>query len=318
MNRINKHISLLSSLLMLLILSGSCINDDLSDCPSGRYLHFETINTKYTFQDIVETVDLYIYDGNELADTKTYTRQDIQSMGYKVYLDERPSGTQFHYVAIVNQTEDYYQTIDSENLETMFTELASSRGDSLPDLFHGAKDILFEYRLHGTTDTIYLKKNTNKINLYVGFEGYELPEESTLNSYIQGKNGQYDSENKPVEKTRYTYQPYRWTMGTGEYDYDSHFTTMRLWIGSDTDITLEKHDSPVSPLRSEQVQQLYKLNIVEELAKVVAGNGEYLYNTDEKLELEDEFDIILLLDGNFVVLELIINDWVVINNNVPL
>ncbi|MDH6306321.1 hypothetical protein M2463_002989 [Parabacteroides sp. PH5-13] len=316
----NRQRSLFSSILILLLFLGSCINDDLSECPSGRYLHFETLNGKYSFRDVVETVDLYIYKGNSLVETKRYSRGEIQATGYKIYLNDRPNGTELRYVALVNQAEDCYHTTGSETLEGMLTGLVSSETDSLADLYHGTKDILFEHRSAGVADTIYLKKNTNKINLYVGFDGYELPQGSTLHSYIQGRNGQYDSENKPVENSRYTYHPYRWALGGEEsrYDYDAHFTTLRLWIGADTDLSIEKQNTAVSPLRATEAQLLYRLNIVEELAKVVSSGGTYLYDTNEKLELEDEFDIILLLDGNFVVLELIINDWVVISNRVPL
>ncbi len=321
MNKISKQLLyLLICILTFIILFGSCINEDMSNCPSGRYLHFETINKKYEFKDIVEKVDLYIYDGEELVDKKTYSRAEIEASDYKIYLDERPNGMELHYIALINEFDDYFRTVDADHKETLQTAIVAAKGDSvknrLPNIFHGAKDILFSNKLLGIPDTIYLKKNTNDINLFVAFKGYELPSSSHLSSFICGSNGKYNYDNQPIETTTYTYLPYTAALGSGEYDYNSHFTTMRLWIGADTDIRLEKKDEVLSPL-APAVETLHRLNITEELAKVTV-NGEYIYNTDEKLEAEDEYDITIILDGNFVVLELVINDWVIVRNGVPL
>lgn len=315
----NRFFKIVPGFFLFTLLMGSCINDDLSNCTVERYLHFETLNKKYNFKDIVEKVDLYIYDGDELINTKTYSRTDIQATDYKIPLYGYPGKTKLHYIALVNQSETCYHTINTEQKKDLLTEILPAQGDSvknrLSNIFHGAKYIDFDYSTANTSDTIYLKKNTNNINLFVSFDGYELPENNYLKSFISGSNGKYDYENTPITDTKYTYLPYNSKVNDKQYAYTSQFTTMRLWIGADTEIKLEKEDFTGSPVITESVQ---KLNITEVLAKIVDSNKEYLYNTNEKLEKEDEYNIFITLDGSFVIMDLTINNWFVIKGGVGL
>lgn len=316
----NKRLHIQWGLLALVFIMGSCINDDLSDCPVNKYLYFETLNSKYTFREVVEKVDLYMYDGDKLVDTKTYSRTDIQATDYKIPLYDYPNKSERWCIALVNQTENCYRTVNADQIQTLQTELIATEGDTvknrISDLFHGAKGLYFEYP-HTMTDTIYLKKNTNDINLFVSFDGYKLPSGSRLDAVLSGTNGQYDSDNNPVKITRYTYLPYNQNVNDGPYAFTAHFTTMRLWIGGDKEIRLDKES--VSDTGGPNARKmLHKLNVTEVLAQITGPNGDYLYDTNEKLEAEDVFNIFITLDGNFVILELKINDWFLIKDGIKI
>jgi len=294
-----------------MLILGSCINDDLSNCWYGRHLHFQTINNKYEFKSVVEKVDLYIYNKNgNLEEIKTYYKEELRSSDYKIYISDEHKKTEYEYIALVNQM-DYYQTNNYEEMKTFVTEIIADNKNivknKLTDIFYGSKTIDFDNKI-SDTDTIYLIKNTNNINLSVKYEEGVLQNEESLNTYINGTNGKYDVENKPTGGVLYTYLPYSGETMQTMSDYK--FTTMRLWRGGDATVYIEKHPNE----NIENVTHRQFLNITETLASVTGTDGEKLYDTNEKLERYDEFDIEVFLDSNFAIAKIIIGDWEYIYN----
>lgn len=296
----NKRIIL--SLASALLFLGSCIKEDLSRCPQGKYIVFETINPKYPFGQIVSKVDLYLYDDREtLVGRYTYSREQLQADGLRARLPKQPDGNYF-LVALVNH-EDCFATTGAETRSTLRTGVKTEAGDSvsfkLADIYHGCKDISFVSSTSESRDKVYLSKNTNNVNLTVELRDADNPQATAalLSTAVTGTNGTYDSRNTPVGTGKLTYLPHTTKAVSALHD----FRTMRMWIGDDLTVHARRTDNG-------QQQSL-------PLTGTLSGmeiDGYKPYDTDEKLELEDEFDIHVVFDGQMTIVALKINDWYLI------
>ncbi|MDL2230277.1 FimB/Mfa2 family fimbrial subunit, partial [Alistipes sp. OttesenSCG-928-L06] len=161
--------------------------------------------------------------------------------------------------------------------------------------------------------TANVTKHTNHINLKVRFEDYTPPAASRLNAYIEARNGEYHYVGHSCRDNTYkTYVPHQ-QGPTLDSPTDFRMTTLRLWHGEQEDIRLYVRETRSADPNQTRV---VSLNLAEELAKVKNNVGEYLYNTNEKLEFHDEYDIILTLGPDFVVVGLTIANWSVIGGGV--
>lgn len=156
---------------------------------------------------------------------------------------------------------------------------------------------------------MYLSKNTNNIHLTVHMSDGAVPASAQVDAYMHGCNGLYDSQNKAKGNTMVTYLPHASSkVVTSTYD----FTTLRLWIGDDLTMKIEQNES------GKQAVPLATIPVTQWLAELENDNGEKLYDTDDKLEMEDEFNIEISLDGKAVIIGVKINGWYLIKPNVDL
>lgn len=294
-----KYILILLSFLFTIT---GCIDEDYSDCEKGIYINFKTLNPKYEYTEIVENVEIHLYDvQNNLVNNYTYSRNQLEGSEYKAYIPEQKAGN-YSTVAVVNMS-DSYKISNKEYENSFLLEVLTDPKDSiqkkLPDIYHSIKEISFG-RLNPQDELMELSKNTNHIDVTVIFEDDILSPGKKLNAYIKGSNGIYNANNKSVGKTPITYCAH-FNEKKEDDSYLFSFTTLRLWIGDDLKLSIVEEGEETSRILNE-------LMITEEIAKLTNSSGEKIYDTDEKLEFEDEFKIKIMID-NTGMIGLKINDW---------
>lgn len=294
------------------------MSDCVTDIPGGgeetetdsRVLYFKTIPEKYQFEEIVESVRLYVYDDDENRYLKTFrdvTAEELLSSAYGVILsewEELPDNNNYHIIGVLNLNE-HYEISGHEALDSYETRIVRDENHEISD---DLNDIFIGYiRLDPITktvyeDTIYLEKLTNRIYLTVEFFDFELPAGTELISYITGSNSEYNYLNNSLGYTTMTYKPH--TYGAEhESMFKFELTTGKLYLEDDLVLWIEMYDVLGRKVGEQSI------NLTDRIAETQDDNGNYLYNTNQKLQEEDEFYLYLLIDGNFEIIEFNVNDW---------
>lgn len=87
-----------------------------------------------------------------------------------------------------------------------------------------------------------------------------------------------------------------------------------MYIGDDLEVLIKRYEDE----NAESVQEV-SFMLTEYISQLVDGDGYYLYSTDEDLELqEDPFVVRILLDCDFAIAEITVNNWFVIKPGVDL
>jgi hypothetical protein len=290
--------------------------EDDSNCPKGKFLHFKTVNPKYRFEEVVESVDLYVYrqDGS-LTGKYHYSKESLEASGFEAYLPQQPVGD-YTVVALVNRNEANYNVSQDSNMKGMSTNIITVPNDTVnvrpADLYHACKPISFVTSSQ-QKDTMFLVKNTNNVTVTLEFAGWGKdappPSDVKYGVFLTGSNGTYNYENRPSGNTRITYMPYKQEESSVVCEY--RMTTMRLWRNSDLMVYVVEKRPGKPPVKR------IGLVLTDELAKIIDSNGIKRYDTDEKLALEDEFYLKFMFDGPLLVgFEL--NGWFLIKPDVSL
>ena len=300
-NRMKKSIITLLALAALLL--KACFKDDLSDCPANLQLYFESVITKYKYEEVTNRLDLYLYNGADaLAGIYSYSQEELKEINYRPVL---PLGTCERYtlLALVNAGDDYIVT-RAEQLNTFKVSLRTTVGDTVKkkqeDLFFARKEI--QNTEPGSSgrwiyETLPLYKNTNHIFVNVTIESPDNSQLHALQAYIQGNNGSFNNQNNCYPISNRVYLPHKTTIETGSINIQYQFTTMQ--IRTDSDLILFFHENE---------EEMLKLIIMDQLSKV--------YDTNEKLEKEDVFYLDLILKNDYTIIELQVNGWYTIQSGV--
>jgi len=308
----NKYASI--CLLFLFLTMQSCIKDDLSHCglKEQSFIWFKSINPKYNYAEIAQQVNLYLYDEQlQFAGELVYTQEELKQSQAKIYIPAEKKGA-YTIIALVNLS-DKYEIFDTERLVTWKGSLHRGTGYEdisykLPDIYHSMKKISFHADQKQQEDTLYLVKNTNHIRLIV-----ECSSQGKLDSiqpYIYGSNTMFSYENRLLGDRMVTYHPHTTTKQPGISEYS--LTTMLLRTGGDASLYFKA----LNPDGSYTDRKLF--NITERLANVKNNNDGKVYDTDQKLAYEDEFEFKVVLDNSSQIMHLIINDWYVIKDYVEI
>lgn len=300
-----KYILLL--LLPLLALCAGCTEEDYRNCPAGQYISFEPKNPKHNYREVVQTADLYYYDSSgSLAAEHHYTRAQLRSGDYAAYVPRMDAG-EYTLVAIINHS-DKIELRDKATIRALYSEIRDDVVMSCPENFFAAVEQVTVPAGYAIQEhTMKIAKHNNNINLTVRFENYTMPAAASLDAYLYGQNGTcsyYDMyPSSPLSCGR-TFR--------GQPVAADRFliTTMRIWREADMKLTVTENRGTRADSRS------VTLDLIEELGKVKNSAGEYLYDTTEKLEYNDEYDIVLTLGPDFVVVGLTINNWSIIDDGV--
>jgi len=293
---------------MLLILLTGCYKDDNSDCPEGRYIYFNSVMNKYDYEDVAECVHLYLYDNQgKLADTYSFSTQQLEASGYKVQLPFYTPGD-YTLVAQVNYSDEHYAVTGHDDLSSFRSSIQCGPSDLQNDIWHGYRTIRFDrYSIaRQECDTVDVYKNTNNFEVYVRFKDGSIPQRKNITAYMEGSNGMVGYNNNCIAGSLRTYRPYT----TMESNHQYSFRTMNLNTDSDLALYLEAADMT-------RASQSVSLPIASYLAQIKDAGGNYLYKTQAQLDQEDRFEIIVTLDdngpgGNLQIIGLIINGWALI------
>lgn len=290
----------------------------MSKCPSGRYIIFQAINPKHNLNTMGKTLDLLFYgEDNRLVERFHYTKEregDFRSDG-AVFVPTLPEGT-YTTLALFNHDPACYGIFDEERYDEIYSKVSADTVKTPPaDLFVGTKPISFNKgEEHITLITMRMAKHTNNVNLKIVFQDYTPPTGATLSSYIYGDNGMFDYSDYACIKNNYrTYLSYNGKTSGSGFETNYKIKTMSLWLDSDIQLVVEEE---IPWTRGATTKRSIKINLVEELKKVKNDKGELLYDTDEKLEYNDEYDITMTIGPNFIMLGLTIDDWAIIGGGV--
>lgn len=302
-------------LLLLPLILGSCISEDLSNCPTGRYIRFQPKNKKHNLREMENTLDLLLYGkDNKLVERFHYTKEDFRPSDGAVFLPALDEGT-YTTLALFNHDPSFYNVSDDDSYDVVYSELIENElTTSQTDLFVGIKPIIFEKsEEYISTVTMELGKQTNNVNLKVVFQDYIPPTDAKLSSHISGDNGKFHYFDYTCSLGyNITYHPLNNKESASGIETNFEFKTMGLCTDSDIKLIVEEE----YPLTRSSMKRSVSINLVEELKKVKDEQGEFLYDTNEKLEYNDEYDVTLTLGPNFVVLGLTIDDWAIIGGGV--
>lgn len=332
---------LTTTLVLTALSSFSCVKEDMDDCfpdgggndidQEGKFiLSFECINENYKFPEIVEDLELLFYGGDgSLTYDLTFTGMELTGMNWWVPLSERwgqKEGT-YKIIALVNYKYETHITVsDKQTLEKLQTKIDRDAQNQinyeLKDTYYGIADVSIEYN-HSKEDehTIYLSKNTNTIKLTVEFDDPEtLPNLSSYRSFLAANNGHYYWDNTiygpsteatggqatlAEEETVY-YKPYESSFGDDRPIIEDWIKTMRIWTAADMILNMEFVEGTQSYNET--------LNIPAVLAKV-EKDGVKIYDTDEKLEHHDYFEVTVRIGSEFVIVSIMINGWFLVLND---
>ncbi|MCC8143459.1 MAG: FimB/Mfa2 family fimbrial subunit [Tannerellaceae bacterium] len=94
--------------------------------------------------------------------------------------------------------------------------------------------------------------------------------------------------------------------------YEFLIDTLRLWFGDDLTLVVKLDEE------GQDTIEVDRIGIVAFLAEVTDLNGNYLYDSDDKLDLEDEYYIEIVLDAELKISQIIVNGWFEIGQDIDL
>ncbi|MDH6358993.1 FimB/Mfa2 family fimbrial subunit [Parabacteroides sp. PF5-9] len=316
------HLKRIILFVIPVLLFGSCLKDELEPCgmdPDNlRYISLKSGMRKYNYEHIVKEVDVYLYDDNDfLVDLLSYSKEELKKTDYRIALPIAEN-QEYSAVVLVNKGDSYeIDRIDQQ--KEFYVSLKSEAGDTVrtrqADLFTGFKVLDFgadalPEGMDDRCDTVILMKATNHFDVTVDFKGYTLPTGSRINTYIKGNNGSANYQTRCHKNSQRIYMPLPPDDGSVMTDNPLYFTTMKIWHGSDLTLYVEELNE------NDQLVKSHQMLIVDRLAQIKNMDGEYLYNTDDKLDQEDQFVLNLELDDRFVLIGLSINGWSLIESGI--
>ncbi|MDR2129972.1 MAG: FimB/Mfa2 family fimbrial subunit [Odoribacteraceae bacterium] len=292
----------------------NCVRDSLEDCPYGKYICLRSAVHKYKVEDVARELLLYLYDHRgDLVDTFRFSTTYLVANDYTVLVPLQDSGS-YSVVALLNPSAQHYEIAGAEALTTFRTILKPDRADTIArkpsDLFYAHKGMVYSKPKHFEYDTIYFYKSTVHFNVYVRLDDYKLPKENALFVAIDGNNGIFDYLN--AKSTRRLYLPYMAPVVSRVIQEEYHYQIETMDFRTTDRLTLLVHETGPYTARADTI------HIVEALKGITLHNGSHPYDTNEKLAQEDEYDLTVVLDAGFKILELKMNDWYTIKGGVEL
>jgi hypothetical protein len=305
---------ILSFLLLSLLLVAGCTKEDYRNCPAGLYVSFEPVNPKHNYPELVTKVVLYFYSPEgKLQASFNYSRDELRAYDRAAFVPQIPTGD-YRLVAVINGEKDY-ETYGVDRYEDLYTQLKQETvNEKLTDLFTSEKLITVGRSGRNIqTENKSLVKHNSNIRLKILYDGYAAPAGITLKAFAEESSGIFHYSTYSGPATRYVrYLPWAELSGSNGLPRQFDISVFRLWIGGDASICLQEIDATTQITTGRS----YRFNIAEELIKVKNALGEYLYDTNEKLEYNDEYEITITLGEDFVVLSLTIDNWHLIGGGV--
>lgn len=315
---------------LAMVTLASCIKDDaLEPCPKGVNLRFVyDYNMEYAnaFPSKVDCVTLYIYDadGNYVA-TRTETGDVLQDENYRMQIDLEEGTYQFvAYGGLACGEHSFAPTAEPgqgsvrSDLRIAMQGNGETSNVKLHDLFYGSLDVTVEgdfYKEH----TLYMMKNTNNVRIILQQLNNQPLASKDFDFRITDDNTLFNYDNSLIPNGTLTYAP--WSQGE---------ETVGESEGEDTQVTVAYAELSTSRLMTENHPRLLITASEDgrEIVNIPLNDYLLLLKSDlyadmpaqEFLDRESEWSLIFFLDDNNVWLQtvIVINDWVVRLNNIPL
>lgn len=293
----------------------SCITEDLQECPNDyrlRIVYNRNMLNADAFATSVHSVDIQVFDHStgERVYRTGESGEALASGDYTVSLPVPPGNYDILCLGGMAEGESFsYTTPGAEELTGQGVQLNAADNESgkrLNDLFHGLlRDVTFIDNndigsFETQTKTIYLTKNTNRVNvLLMNLDGNEMREKD-FDVTITSANGDMDYDNTLLQKRQITYRPWSITPIAGETGQNvstqsalsSEFSLSRLTgdTQSRLDVVRLSDGERIISVPLEDNLLLYKGAFFDSMSDDEYLNREYDYNITFILDANNNWD----------------------------
>ncbi len=322
----------LYTLLFCILLCTSCewVNDDLSGCKTGTWLHF---TYTYNILDVdatcnqVDNLSILLFD----SDNKFLSIQEVDSIDIQegnAYVEVLQPAGEYRAIVWGDLSDSNYSCsqlvvgeTDYEDVTlALSTNSANVCSSQLGSLFYGGLDTLVVPDYYNIIESP-LVKNTNSFSIIIQDEVGEVLKNNNFEVVIQSDNGVLDYKNNPVANNLVTYTPYeQYTttvtntssqgVATESTLFVSYINTLQLLADEETTLSIIDTDSGDSVVELSLIQYLLMTN--SNYASGVMSDQEYL-------DRQDSYSLIFFIDeATSLISSFSVNGWVVRLNAIGL
>ncbi len=316
-----KHLKYAVLPLLAFVLLSSCVYEDMQECPNEYNLRivFDR-NMLYAdaFASRVKSVDIQVFDHATGAQVYRHTEsgEKLASGSYKVNLPVAPGTYDILCWAGLSEGNAFsYTEPQAKALDRQGMALATSNGQStnrLNELYHG---LLTEATFtdnnnigsfEAQTQTIYLTKDTNRVNvLLINLEGTAM-DPKDFECTITSNNTEMAYDNRLITDRQVVYKP--WSVAPIEMelieDTKSTVTAPAQGLVAEAGISAEFSLSRLTPASNSRLDVVRRIDgsriiSVPLEANLLLYRGAFHSEMSEAeyLDREDDFSITFILDA---------------------
>jgi len=307
-----KHLihAVLPMLATSLMLTG-CITEDLQECPNDyrlRIVYDRNMLNADAFASRVHSVDIQVFDHSSGLPVCRHSEsgEALASGNYTVSLPVPPGDYDILcWGGMAEGTSFSYAHPSAEALHQQDVLLNTSDGVSgkrLEDLYHGllSRASFIDNNDLGSfetqTETIYLTKNTNRINVVLMNLDGALMQEKDFKLSITSNNGGMAYDNSLLTGQSVTYHPWSITPIVGETIDNVSVQSALSAEFSLARLTAET-DSRLDVVRLSDGERIISVPLEDNL--LLYKGAFYAHMTDDEyLNREDDYTITFILDAN--------------------
>lgn len=221
-SRLIKYIQYGSLGLGIMLLSVSCLKDDLSDCPvpgNSYYIRF-VYDYNLAYEDLfhkqVSKVDLYLFnkDGIFIQKLTDEVANGTFPRGYKMEIPEDIRQDASYYIAWAGLHTDHHQATTpipgTSHMNELTTKLAPRSNFTvntlISPLWYGM--LLPDQAKEDNVQTISLIKDTNAFRIILQSLNKEPIDVNQFDFHLESVNGSYTYENKVASAETWIYEPF--------------------------------------------------------------------------------------------------------------
>lgn len=319
----------------VLLLACERIKDNMDDC--GIYLEFlYDYNMEYTdaFATHISTVDVFVFDANETYLFSKHARREELIDGNSMFLGNDLDFGQYKLLTIGGLT-DYFRISENGNDalvagQTQLKDVQIALKRQSRNVSHEfsplwvSKSIDINYQADLSVYPISFIKNTNRFHLSLvrQNENKENIQTKTIPHTFEVRTSEgavYNHRNLPQLKEIISYTPYiRTTKPEDDAIVTEKINTMRLIESEEHVYNLVIHNS-----KTGKILWNYNLMALLEHTKPDYSPHHTTLPMQEYLDRQSEWNLTVLytdtgMEGGFVALAVIINDWIVWLNEIEI
>ena len=322
-------------LLSLLFIATSCIDEDLSDCPSGLSVGFtynlynQDMEHANAFENVVSDMTLMVFDAEgTLVSQHIATSDDLKHNGYRIDVCCLPSGNYQLLVwgGIVNGSFVSDNLVEgSSKLDDVLVSLNTmqqgvSDTDLVP-LFYGMGTLDNYKNTKFTRVEIPLVKNTNRFRILLQNVGNEDINPDAFSFEIIDKNTALNYKNELANDVEVVYSSY--AQGNASIQNDKGEAEVVKWVvfaELNTSKLFDNH-SKTARLRiynNETEKEVLNVPLIELVLMMKNEKFSKSITNQTYLDRIHNFNLTFFLSGGDVWMKthIIINDWVVRFNDI--
>lgn len=290
----------------------SCVTDKLEECPNDYQLKI-VFDRNMLFADAfasqVKSVDIKVFDTTTGREVFRHTEQGdaLAAEGYRVALPVPPGSYNILCWVGMAEGESFgYADPSAEILENHNVVLNTENGVSaapLNNLYHGlARNVEFIDNntigsLEVQTATVYLTKNTNRVNvILLNLDGSEM-KTADFSLAIYSGNGEMAHDNSIDAKRAVEYRPWAITPIVSETSVARAATQSALGAEFSLGRLTSTSASRLEIYRNSDGETIVSVPLERNLL-LYKGQFHASMSDDEYLDREDDYNITFILDKN--------------------